>query len=177
MGWFSKWYYLCIRSLISFIRICSTLITYDESRGFFGIGIPDFLAKIPWDLKFPGLGFFRWVGFSSKKKNTFGFNSRILTSKRMIWSTDGFFLSASTRTRRLEWRKWWPRRSLAPPALSGRAATWPWAPSSTAPAELIRKSARATKRSKMRLKLGLKLPSLPAIIVEQSWEIQEQSFF
>ena len=36
--------------------------------GFFGIGIRHFLVKIPWNLKFPGLGFFFvGLGFSTKK--------------------------------------------------------------------------------------------------------------
>ena len=38
-----------------------------EFREFFGIEISEFLAKIPWDLKSPGLGFFRGSGISHEK--------------------------------------------------------------------------------------------------------------
>ena len=41
-----------------------------EFREFFGIEISDFLAKIPWDLKSPGLGFFSWYWIFHEKASS-----------------------------------------------------------------------------------------------------------
>ena len=61
------WFYTFFWIFKIFLGIFNISRDCRKSRGFFGIGIPQFLVKISWDLKSPGSGFFRGIRNSHEK--------------------------------------------------------------------------------------------------------------